>query len=87
MADYDKEHGKIFGVVENNINNKTVIEPEILEKPTDFITDLLKEGGFYGLTLVLMNKAINFFPTKKLAEDFLEKILEEEAMRNDLATH
>lgn len=87
MAGYDYEYGKMFGVIEKHINNTKIIEPEIIEKTSKFIDDLLKGVGFEALTIVLIDQSISFFPTKKLAENFHDKICKEKAMRSELATH
>jgi hypothetical protein len=77
MTSANTNHEKIFGVVENDINNTKVIEEDIIEKPISFVEDLIRCGNFQGLTVVLTNQAINLFPTRKLAEDFYDEISQE----------
>jgi len=91
MADYDYEHGKIFGVVERlgvgECKTLTQIESDILERTPSFIEKLIKGKGFQAITYVSWTECITFLPTKKLAEEFQDEIVKEKAMRSALAVH
>ncbi len=87
MAKYDYEYGKMYGVVEKYINEDVIIEPEIIERSSSFIEELLRGDGFEGMAIVLKNQTINFFPSKKLAEEFYDHVCLEKAMRNPIVVN
>jgi hypothetical protein len=87
MADYDYKYGRMFGVIERFTKNKTIVEPEIIEKPSSFIDDLIRGKGFEHLSIVFPTQAISFFPTRKLAEEFHDVRTRENDVRNSLAVH
>lgn len=71
MANYDYEYGKIFGVVEEINGTHRRPNPEIIQKPIEFVDSLISDGHFDNILIVTPSKHFNFFPSRKMAEEYL----------------
>jgi hypothetical protein len=82
MAQYDREYGKIFIVVERLTDTGSQLESGIIVKPTKYIDELIDERWEQeGVTLVHSRKALHIFPTKKQAEHTYDQIALQIAMK------
>jgi len=78
MAEYDKEYGKVYRVVERNINNNRTVDKQITEISRYYVDKILQTNWDDGFTIVLPNnEAHSIFPTKRQAENCLDMICQE----------
>ena len=76
MCRLDMEYGQIFGVVETLVaEGDKIPPPEIIKKPIEFVDKLINGGNFQSLTIETEAQYFSFFPSRKLAEDYLDELV------------
>jgi len=74
MAIHDKDYGKLFGVREYLVDGIMRVDPEILIKETNFVSKLVEHQSFDYIDISMETQNLSFFPSRKLAEDYLDAI-------------
>lgn len=74
MANYDYDHGKLFGVREYLIEGQVRVDPEIIIHDVNYVSKLVENVPFEHITINMETQNLSFFPSRKLAEDYLDAI-------------
>lgn len=75
MCRVDINYNYAFGVLETTMaEGDKIPPPELIRKPIEFIHKLIDGASFLSLSIETEAQILTFFPSKKLAEDFLDEI-------------
>lgn len=74
MANYDNEYGKVYGVREYLAGGVMRIDPEIIVQKVENVSKIVENFSFEYIDISMETQNLSFFPSRKLAEDYLDAI-------------
>lgn len=76
MCRVDSDYNSVFAIVEITVSESgNVPPPELIKIPVQHIENLIRGRTFYSAWIETETSELTIFPTKKLAEDFFDELV------------